>query len=568
MKDFPEDRLFLRLWLCSAILVTGLRFFHAIDPTYDAGIQLRAALNLLAGHGLSVYEQVEPDLAYGKSLVTLTYFPSGYSLVTAVLIAMGLSVATTVKLLAATAGVLGWWGWGRLARPFFSEGMTRSPAWKSTGIAIAILTPAFYTPRWGGTDIFLWAIVPWVIVLTVEAARDNAPGAWRPDWLAGALCGLAVLMRYASLFLVVYVACLILWQSRLQGRTVVRRSLFFGTGLLPALLLQAYVNYVLANAEVTPGGLFTGQPQSALARLWLGVRFLYTANTFWDFWMPGVVARRLFPEGTRVLQSGIVSFAFVSLLVAFATYRIDIKALARDSRTAALGLFLALPLTLVACTMLSSAIFVAEPRYYEALVPLSVLTAYSVASRVELPPRHIAMRVLNKVCALYLVAYMATSLVYAGCALLPGRIGESPRSRLMGSNLYPWPSMAVTYEFASARRLVMQRLREHPDALLLTSNAAEFSWDPAVDASRLYELNCDYFLPASIYVSGPARILIHSFNDGESQELWYYAGDGDHRRADCFERLGGFHELQRFPAEGFKVLEARVADGQRIVLKR
>jgi len=211
------------LWLCSAILVTVLRFFHAIDPTHDAGIQLQAAHNLLAGHGLSTYEQVGPDLANGQGFVTLTYFPSGYSLSAAVLMAMGLSVAATVKLLAAAATVLGWWGWSRLARPFFNDGMTRSAPWKSAAMAIAVFTPVFFSPHWGGTDIFLWAIVPWVIVLTVDASHDHAPKEWRLDWLAGALGGLAVLMRYASLFLVVYLVWIILWQSRLRKRVLIRR---------------------------------------------------------------------------------------------------------------------------------------------------------------------------------------------------------------------------------------------------------------------------------------------------------------------------------------------------------
>jgi hypothetical protein len=557
------------LWLCSAVPVTVFRFFHAIDPTYDAGIQLQAARNLLAGHGLSIYAQMGADLANGQGLVTLTYFPSGYSLSAAALMAMGLSVATAVKLLAAAATVLGWWGWSRLARPFFTEGMRRSSLWKAAAIAIAVFTPVLFTPRWGGTDIFLWAIVPWVIVFVVEAAHDHARHEWRLNWLTGTLCGFAVLMRYASLFLVVYVACLMLWQSWLRKRSLIRRWLVFGIGLLPAFVLQAYVNYVLSNAVVTPGGLFDGQQHDVLSRFWVGVRFLDTANTFWNFWIPGVVTRLLLPEDPGALpwRLGITSLAFISLLAALETYRIDIKAIARDSRTAALGLFVALPLTLVGCTMLSTAIFVADPRYYWSMVPLSIFVAYSVASRVDIPPRRIAINVLNGICALYLASYVAMSLVYAGSLLLPGRVGDASRSRLMGTDPLPWPSMAVTYEFSPARQLVMQRLKEHPGTLLLTSRAGAFYWDPAVDGSRLYDLNCGNLAPQSLYISGPARVVIHSFDDGQPQELWYYSSTGRHQRSNCFERLPDVHLLQRFSAEGFKVLEASVAEGQRIILR-
>jgi hypothetical protein len=62
-------------------------------------------------------------------------------------------------------------------------------------------------------------------------------------------------------------------------------------------------------------------------------------------------------------------------------------------------------------------------------------------------------------------------------------------------------------------------------------------------------------------------VLIHSFDAGQAQELWFYGGNRRDQHSVCFERLQDIHLLQRFPAEGFKVLEARVADGQRIMLR-
>ena len=62
--------------------------------------------------------------------------------------------------------------------------------------------------------------------------------------------------------------------------------------------------------------------------------------------------------------------------------------------------------------------------------------------------------------------------------------------------------MGVTHEFSAARRLVMQLLAERPDTLLLTGRAGAFFWDPLVDGSRLYDLNCEALQPA--YIDGPA----------------------------------------------------------------
>src|SRR5438132_630359 len=119
MKSCTEGKLLLP-WLCSAALVTLLRFLNVADLGYDLTIQIQAAQNLLAGKGLSVYRHAGLDLAEPAKLFTLTYFPCGYSLFAAALIAMGASVGMVVKVLGAAGTMLGWWGWGKLAHPFFS----------------------------------------------------------------------------------------------------------------------------------------------------------------------------------------------------------------------------------------------------------------------------------------------------------------------------------------------------------------------------------------------------------------------------------------------------------------
>src|SRR6266496_2412332 len=92
-----RERKFLLLWLCSASFVTVLRFFHAAYPGYDLGIQIEAAQNVLAGHGLSIYQPTGPDLTDSETLVTLTWFPSGSPPSPAALMAMGLNVGLIVK---------------------------------------------------------------------------------------------------------------------------------------------------------------------------------------------------------------------------------------------------------------------------------------------------------------------------------------------------------------------------------------------------------------------------------------------------------------------------------------
>ena len=112
--ELSKDK-FALFWLASAILVILARTLNAVDLGYDMSIQIQAAQNLLHGYGLSIYSiDGEDDLARTSRLLTLTYFPAGYSLGAAGLIAMGFSVGGVVKTLAGAGTIFGWWGWGCL----------------------------------------------------------------------------------------------------------------------------------------------------------------------------------------------------------------------------------------------------------------------------------------------------------------------------------------------------------------------------------------------------------------------------------------------------------------------
>jgi hypothetical protein len=569
MKNRAERDVLLPVWLGSAAIVTVARFFQAVDPGYDLGLQLQATHNLLAGRGLATFSEPGPNLSQPNVLVPLTYFPAGYSLAAAALASVGLDVATTLKVLGAVATMLGWWGWARLARSFIGDAIAR-PLWKWTAIAIAVCTPLLFTQPWGGTDIFLWAVVPWVIECTVTAANDGTAKAWKFDWLAGTLCGFALQMRYASVFLVVYVAGVIVCQTRLRVRETFYRWTTFGIGLLPALLLQTYLNYFrVNNSPVLPGGLLSAET-SLSSRLETGILSLRNANYLWAFWIPGEFAGSLFP----VRRSGLSPFllvllvaAFALLMIAFALYRGAARLTARDSRLVALGLFPAIPLFLLACMTLSAANYLGDLRYFWPAVPLSVLVAYSIASFRHPEQRRMTGGVLRPIATLYVFGYVGVTLVYVFFLFMPGRIGTTERGRLMAGSPDHWPSMVVTHEYSAARRFVLEQLKKDPNALLVVSAGGAFYWDPAVDASRIHDTNCGGSEPR--YFEGPVRILIYTFDEGEPDQVWRYSGNstlGFRTRATCFERLQDRRLLRRFPDEHMKVLEASVARGQRISL--
>jgi hypothetical protein len=557
----------LFVWLGSALLVVAVRFAAAGGPGYDVAIQLQASHNLLAGRGLTVYRPSDADLARPARLATLTYFPAGYSLAAAAFLWTGLGVGVIVKVLGAGATILGWWGWSRLALACVRDGTSQRALWGGVAFGIAIATPLFFTPSWTGTDIFLWSVVPWVVELVTRAAEDATSGRRWLDVGAGLLCGFAILMRYASLFLAAYVGFVILWQTRGRTTALIARWTAFSIGVMPALAVQGYINFFVARSRSQPGGLFNAVHNDLLQRFFDAIRLLRTTNYMWAFWLPGQIGSAFY-AGNRAMtawQVAIALAACVCLIAALRDRRGGTPA-DRDRKVIAAGLFVAIPIVLLGCMMFSTTDYLAEPRYFVPAVPLSALLAYSIATQVR--ASSIFGSIVGRLWTLYLIAFVAMSATYALFLFVPGRIGVSQRLKLMGDAVPRWPSMAIADDLSPARRFVAERIKHEPNTLLLTSKAGWFYWDPTVDQSRLFELSCEALV--ADHVNGPATIVILTFDVGRDEDLWYFSRSaaGNHRRAGCFERLPGVHLVGRFPAEGVKVLEAHLATGERVALNR
>ena len=567
---YLSESRFVLLWLCSAAVVTLVRVFHAADLGYDLTLHTQAAQNLLEGNGLSIYAlEGEDDLARPNKLVALTHFPAGYSLYAAALLMMGFSVAAVLKVWGAAGTILGWWGWAKLAYPFFSEGLERGRVWRCAGSAVAICSPLLFTPRWQGTDIFLWAALPWVFAWLVRASDENAPGGAWFDLLAGAVCGLCVLMRYSSISLVAYAGFLILCQSKACLKVSARRAGAFAAGLLPLVALQVYLSFFVSVVEARPGGLNVRRGVwTGFERLWEGSWRLTSANFAVVWWMPGRVVRFFTQSGEQAPWLLGVTFALLVLLPALFARKLGHSgpiAASRDVRMVAVGFFVALPLFLWACALAGN-VYIGLSRYYIPLLPLAVFVAYAFAAADR--KHESKMQGLLRMTSLgYLTGYLCMAAVGVVLLVLPGERGSDKREKLVStSELYPWPSTKMIYEFSAARRYVLDLLNDEPSTVLVTNLENWYYADPSVDRSRLH---CLLNLRAS-YVSGPARILIMAREPFEApaDALYSFSESGVPRRVNYFEGLANLRLLRRFPGENVKILEVRIPDGSRIDLNR
>jgi len=581
MLSLTEKR-FILVWLCAAIIVVIARGLAVADLGYDPTIQLQAAQNLLAGHGLSVYKLGgEEDLAQSSQLITLTHFPAGYSLFAAALMALGLGPAGVVKIGGAVATMLGWWGWALLAYAFFREGLERGALWRWLAVIVGISSPLLLTPAWKGTDIFLWAAIPWAIYWTAMGATRTDRSFWF-DCAAGIACGLGFLFRYAGAFLLVYAGCLILAQTRFAWRTLFRRASAFAIGCVPLVAIQIYINKVLATASqaaVAPNSVHGLSPylKAFATSFWM----LPAANFSFLWWMPNRLLSLLTQPAATLLgkaQAAPHSPWWIAGPLAGAVFLLPLLMLwaggwfnARDVRAAAIGLFWALPLFLWACTiagvtnpLMGDYSFVADVRYYAPLIPLSVLVAYALAAKSNSPAAGLR-RITRFAGGAYVWAYAALVMISLLLLLVPLSVGSGKRQKLMGtSNLYRWPGHGIEYDVSPTRQRTVALLEANPNAILITDHPHWFYAEPRFDRSRIHRLG-DL---KSTYVTGPAEIVVVAWDaGGADSDLYWRLVDGAPRRSDELAGLSNFHLVERFPTEQMKILETEVPASTRIGLK-
>lgn len=565
-KKETESRA-LSIWLGAAALVVATRLFTVADLGYDLTLQFQAAQNLLQGNGLAIYEQAGDEFSRSMGLVTLTHFPCGFSFAAALLIATGAGPGTVVKISGAIATLLGWWGWGRLAGAYFREGVERAWGWRAAAYAIALVCPLLFTPNWPGTDIMLWAALPWVVTWIAKASGETSLRGLRLDAAAGLLCGVCVLMRYASLFLASYAAMLILCQCRTELSRLARRWAAYGAGFFPAVAIQAYVNNVAAEGSVPHGMTLKDGPQAALMRASDGLEQLSTAAIALVFWVPEKVQNFAAQAAGPLWDLSII--AALIALPAIIAWRVRAgadTAACRDVRFAGAGLLVWLPVFLLACQTFGAFDYVAEERYYLPMVPMALFGTFFIAASGG-DQRGMPLNLARFGAQAYLSGFLLVSITWVASMLVPGEFGEGKRRMLtMTRQMDLWPTLETNYEFSEARRYVVDYVRENPDTLLLTNMEHWFYAERDVDLARVHRIvPCSWL--EKRYLTGPARVLILVHDEGGPplEFAWnYFSGTAEH--CECYERIPNLRLLRRFPEEETKVLEAKLSAGERVIL--
>jgi hypothetical protein len=489
VQPYSDTLKVLSIFLISAFAVTTARVLAPFEVGKDQSVQLETAHRLAGGMGLTTTNQANPpsfDLSERPKPGYLVQWPPGLSLLVAGFLIAGLPLLASLKIIYAAATLAGWLGWALIASRLMSTPITSFGRVLNVHFVLAATAPVFTTPLWNGTDVFLWAGTPLLVLLLVRTSTNRA--SYVAITGAGVLVGLLCFMRYASAFLALAAVLILIQISYPRLRLLLGHLLAF---LLPSLIvvvaIAVYLQVSAHNASGLPAQLTS--TSRLVVHMPARVKAIIhgspvTSNLIFGApWLNQAVSR---------INSTPVSYAvgLVCLLVIFSFPLILLRSrgsgVQKPKNDLALSLsFLPLSLTIfmILMRLLSDSALFRIKRYYEPLILCSILICYEIASR-RRAPRFIRVSSIGIV-ALFL-GY--TLLFNSTLLLVPEKRGQTVQTvlgftpaqspyRHSTSQDIGYPSWRL-YSWKESSRLKVKQLYEaYPEALFVAQEYPLYIYD-------------------------------------------------------------------------------------------
>ena len=481
------NRTVFKVIVISALLLIGARLLAPFEVGKDQSSQLEAAQNLANGRGLITTSDVPPaslDIIVDPQPRYLTWWPPGFSLIMALLLVTGLSLPVSLKIIYALVTLVGWVGWARIVSRFITEPLRLGGKEYPVHLIIAALLPIFFTQVWDGTDIFLWAGIPFLLLTLFKQQQTGA--AYGSLVTAGLLFGALYAIRYSSLFLSV-AALLMLFQLRFPdyGSAVKRFVIFLLAGLMIILPTYLYGKfYAVGVAGISDRATltrFTSDLSTVIHNII--IKLPITANLIFGTPVPAQILFKI--NSTPILYiSGISCLLIILVLPILLIESCKMRA-QRFQNDLALSVWL-LPISLliflIGTNLAVRLGLVGVRRYYEPLILCGLLIAYQFATVRK--TRQIVKRASCVVVLMFLAyvcIYMPAlafqrerrgGLAYTVLGFVPANM----RSRGTSYNL-SYPSFRIYSSKESSRQKLRQIADADPNALFFVEEYASFTYD-------------------------------------------------------------------------------------------
>ncbi len=454
-----------------AALVVAARILAPFEVRQDQSLQLEAAQRLSKGLGLSTTRSVATslDVAESPAPVYLTDWPPAFPLIVAGFLLSGVPVEIALKIIYAFTSLMGWIGWGIVANYFVARHFKKEIKIPWIYLVISSLLPVLYTPWWGGTDVFLWAGVPYIVLLLFLANYHQRSAKFIVS--AGLLFGFLCSIRYASFFIAIAASLILLQTTFPSMKLFLQRSmLFFLPALIFILPVFIYVNQYrpaesnlpqLRNIEFTltflealgslstASIMLTGFPwllniakHSEALNYAVGLGTLLIVIS-----LPLVLLKSTTPSFSKLRENASLSFSFLPLSVV---------------------------LFLVVIAFMSGMVYSAEQRYFKAVGLIGVFVIFDLFMHRQAP------RLLRTASGIIVAAFVAYTFVYLMFAVIPRKRADvihtvlsftQSRSReLSTSDNIGYPEHRLYTRKEGSRRKLKELHASHPDAVFFILN--------------------------------------------------------------------------------------------------
>ena len=454
LRRYLVQNVVVALFVITACLIVVLRSMSPLFVNSDASVQIGAALSLLNGDGFGTY-RLSDDISQPPKLNPLTWYAPGFSLALFLLLKLGLSIAIALKLMYAIATVAGWLGWGLIFRDV-TRSQHQTVFSKGVAILLAILLPFYFTYDWVGTDLFLWAGIPFIVRLFYLSEESVTQRQSRYFWV-GCLVGLMYTLRYAAIFIVVgFFLFFLIKRSGFAkpGKIVFGFGLFYG-----AVSLYRAVVGTSVPSQLTLAGVFQAdvlvRKLFQIAEALKEVRFLLFSH------LSGSI-----PLGKSVTVTILAVLLIYASILVWGYPSAPEKRL-RNARIEIILCFnFALIIFLALISFVSSIDFnyLADQRYYYPLFPSLTLVAYEVGfkSSQNSLDRDGVLKVVSFVCLGSLVFLAASVFLRA-----PDRVFGFDR---FSAALYltEYPSNAIRNRHPESYQKAIELLQQNPQAIAIS----------------------------------------------------------------------------------------------------
>jgi hypothetical protein len=411
VQENAQRRLIMTV-LVAALLVVAARTIAPFEVGKDQALQLEAAMRLVHGKGLTYTYDTKLavyDISQAPAARALTWWPPIFSLVAAGLIKLNLPLSTALKLIYVPITMMGWIGWAIIAAAFLAAPLRVAGKRIPLGFVIAAVSPIFFTLSWGGTDIILWAGIPYLILLLFKASYTQEPNRYLAA--AGAMLGLLYGVRYASSFLGIAALLFLFLTSAPNYKVWIKKSaVFFLSALLAALPVILFVKLFNDQGGSLPEYIDASHPLTRLSQTLSKVLYSLPVISNSLFSTPLFEELVLNKIGSRTLSVAFGGFC-ISVMIALPAIFFWLRRRAEVKQAFNLPLALScLPISLVA--LLAATVLITDQalfeisRYHEPIRLYSIMLYYGLAASTVYP------RAIRYTATAFLLVFLGYSCLY------------------------------------------------------------------------------------------------------------------------------------------------------------